>query len=104
MLREFVSLRRVLVSAAVLLALASAPALADDIFTTDGHKFTGRIVAEDKSGVTLQMSSGGISLRKKFALNQIKSIAREAREGPGYYPLPIVGGIGREVTAADFRE
>src|SRR3954454_24866843 len=85
--------------------LAAEPHLrADDVFTTDGHKFSGRIVAQDKSGVTLQMSSGGISLRKKFAPAQIKSIAREVREGPVYYPLPIIVGIGREVTADALRE
>src|SRR5256885_10148539 len=92
-----------LLSLCILLTALAAPVLADQVITKDGRSQTGRIVSEDGSGVTLDIQSGGLVMRKKIPAAQIKSISREVRDGPGYYPLPIIGVIGKDVTAEAFR-
>jgi ClpP class serine protease len=91
-------------TARVAFAVASVLATAcfgDQLVKNDGSTLTGKVVAEQKDTVTFETYSGGMTLRQKIARAQIKSIARDVREGPGYCVLPVVGRIGKDVLARD---
>jgi ATP-dependent protease ClpP protease subunit len=84
---------------ALLLGLAALPALADTIETVDGKTITGRILEQTPAALTVEVRTDGMSFRRKIPTARVKQITREAAEGPGYYPLPISGEIGADVTA-----
>ena len=87
-----------------LLALSalSPTAIADAIVKTDGSRLEGRVISEDANAVTFETQSGGITMKQKIARAKIRSIEREVREGPGYCAIPLIGGIGEEVTFEAF--
>jgi hypothetical protein len=84
---------------ALLLGLVALPALADTIETDDGKTITGRVLEQTAAAVTVEVRTDGMSFRRKIPAARVKRIARDAAEGPGYYPLPISGEIGTDVTA-----
>jgi hypothetical protein len=87
------------VTALSVVFLASPSSFADRIVKSDGRVLDGRIVAEDQNSVTIESSLSGMTIRQRILKNQLKSVEREVLEGPGYCPLPIVGGIGGDITA-----
>ena len=89
-----------LVFAALAAALSiPAPCAADTLTKTNGQTLTGRVISDDKDAVVFEVNLGGMSMRQRVPRNQVKSLQKEVREGPGYVALPIHGEIGVEVTA-----
>ena len=95
---------RLAVVACVAVLFSAAALRGDVIVRTDGTRLSGRIVAETKDAVTLETTSGGISLRQKIARANIRAVERPLREGPAYCAVPIVGVIGEDVTARDLED
>src|SRR3954451_10161468 len=89
------------VSFSILSLLLAGAVRGDELVKADGSVLKGKLVAEQKDSVTFESHSGGITLRQKIARSHVKSITREAKEGPGYCPLPIVGVIGQDVLSRD---
>ena len=69
-----------ILAAIVLLALTSAPALADKITTIGGITHEGVIVRENNSYIVIKVNSDGEEVTKVFFLTEIKSIERGPAE------------------------
>ena len=102
---------RVLVAGCVIAAVA-AGAEADKITRKDGSILTGKIISEDERTVTLEMVRYGAKIVIDVPRSKIHEIVRRKEPvapvpttqpdpeptGPTYYPIPIIGEIGVEVT------
>jgi len=105
-------------SAAILLGSAGTLS-ADKVIWKDGTEVTGRIVSRDDKSIVLAMPEYGPDVRVTIPLAEVQAVIQD---GPGaqtpaapaatstpapgekrYYPLPIVGEIGTEVTADTFK-
>jgi len=108
---------RLLLAGCVIAAVA-AGAEADKITRKDGSILTGKIISEDERTVTLEMVRYGAKIVVDVPRSKIHEIVRRkeavaptpttkpapAPIGPTYYPIPIVGEIGVEVTARLLRQ
>jgi ATP-dependent protease ClpP protease subunit len=83
---------------------AVVPASADTLEKKDGSVMEGRVIAETSDVVTFEVSNGGITFRQRVPRAQVRAVRREVREGPGFCTIPLVGEIGAEVKADDFRD
>jgi len=97
-------MRRFPVIAAAFLMGFALIARADTLERTNGQRLDGRVLAETADTVTFEVNSAGISFTQRIPRAQIRSIAREVREGPGYCAIPLIGDIGVEVTASALRQ
>src|SRR5258706_9489593 len=96
---------RTSLSASVLVFfLAVTPASADTLEKKDGSVLQGRVIAETSDIVTFEVSSGGITFRQRIPRAQVRAVQRDVREGPGFCTIPLIGEIGAEVKADDFRD
>lgn len=115
---------RIHLLALLVVAFVAFPALADKVVRKDGTEITGVIVSENATTVVIQVSRGGAIMRYPVERSAIASVKRTpiatrpatqpatrptdtaptTPPGPGYYPLPIIGEIGIDVTAATLRE
>ena len=108
---------------ALLTLLLTSPAFADKVHKKDGTEITGTIVSETATTVVIQVTRGGAIMKYPIERTAIASVERTpagaatrpatqpatkpaelAPAGPGYYPLPVIGEIGTDVTAATLRE
>ncbi len=90
---------------ALLIGLGAAAAVRGDTLTkTNGEVLSGKLISEDDKSVLFEAHMEGLIARVHIARSDIKTLQREATAGPGYYPLPIEGEIGTEVTAAILEE
>jgi len=107
--RQFLSLTIVCGIAVVLLGIRTI-CIADTLILKDGRKLDGRLVSEDDHAITFEFKQAGASLRARYLKTKVQSVTTERREGPSYYPLPIIGPIGSDrssqtyVTADSFRK
>jgi hypothetical protein len=100
-----------------------SPTLADKVLKKDGTAINGTIVSETATTVVIQVTRGGAIMKYPIERTAIASVERTpavtatrpatqpatkpaetAPAGPGYYPLPVIGEIGTDVTAATLRE
>ncbi len=104
--------------AAMLLAGAGVSS-ADKVIYKDGTEATGRIISQDAKSVVLQMPKYGANVRLSIPTADIRAVVMDGGEAKApaapavtsaptpdekrYYPLPIVGEIGKEVTADIFK-
>src|SRR5258706_5017454 len=96
---------RFIVSGGVLVCLlAVGPAGADTLEKKDGSVMQGRVIAETPDAVTFEVSNGGITFRQRIPRAQVRAVQREVLEGPGFCTIPLIGDIGPEVKADDFRD
>lgn len=85
---------------ALLFMLATATAGADVLTTTSGRKMSGAVVAEDAHSITFEIRSAGMAMREVFRRSEVASIVKPREiTGTSYFEIPIMGMIGREVTA-----
>jgi len=89
---------------AVLLGTVTGIARADEVVRTDGKVVRGRIVSETPDALVLEVQSAGLAMRQRVPRALVKSISREAREGPGYCVVPIRGELGMAVTPEALRD
>ncbi len=104
--------------AAGAVALWAGAASADVVTRKDGTVLTGRIIAEDDREIRLQMDRYGAKVIVNIPRKDVQSIVRREEAphtrpaptpatepaGPAYYPLPIVGTLGIEVTGKLLRQ
>ena len=89
--------------AVTLLALA-APVSADHVVLQNGREFDGEVVAESDRTLTLEMFvPPGYTLGRTFEKAAIKTLVRPPREGEPYVLVPLIGQIGKDVTADALR-
>src|SRR6185503_11580035 len=89
--------------AAAFLLSSALIARADTLEKTSGQRLDGRVIAETTDTVTFEVVSGGITFTQKVPRAQIKSLQREIRLGPGYCAIPLIGEVGIEITAKEFK-
>ena len=89
--------------AALVTSLLALSATADQIERTDGRVVKGRIIQETKDEITIEARSGDLMVTQRVKRANIRSIQRDARQGPGYCVIPIEGAIGDQVTPQALR-
>jgi len=72
---------------------------ADRFMLHDGRIIEGEVIAEDDVKLTVETSiQGSTFISQRLSKSQIKTWFKPVREGPSYVTIPIIGGIGDDVT------
>jgi len=89
---------------AALVAGAGGPARGDTLIKNSGEQLNGKVISEDDKSILYEVHMEGLVARVTVPLGEIRTLQRDTIAGPGYYPLPIEGEIGSEVTAASLED
>lgn len=87
---------------AAILVGAGSPVAADTLILKSGRSLSGRVISETDESVTFEWSIDGSTIRTTYPRSRIDKVEREVREGPSFYPLPIIGSIGQDLNAKYF--
>jgi hypothetical protein len=101
-------LRRALtISCTALLVVAGAlaSARADRVVMDDGRTMQCRIVAQDDRTITIEVDAAGSTISRRLDRSKVHSMQADPRDAAAadYVTVPVIGRIGRDVTAAAFR-
>lgn len=81
---------------------------ADTLVTKDGRERQGTVISDDGTTIVFEVGAHGATMRQRFSKDEVQHVRRDDTSGPSYYPLPIIGTIGKNdagelfVTAESF--
>lgn len=83
----------------------ASPTSADRFVLTNGQKIEGEVTAEDDRALTIEIDTpqAGVGLTRRLDKAQVKTWYRPSREGASYVVIPVLGVIGRDMTATALR-
>ncbi len=106
-----------ILTAALLVITATAPLHADKIVLKDGQTFVGRVISQDKNGVSFEWNWRGKKTLMTYKTNEVKQVLvdepaapskkaeaqsvsqeKDADGGATYFIIPIKGTFGVEIT------
>jgi hypothetical protein len=89
------------------LAMLAAPngTRADQVVMSDGRKMQCRIVAQDEKTLTIEVEAAGSLVTQRIDRSNVRSTQVDPQNAAAidYVTVPVIGRIGRDVTAAAFR-
>src|SRR5689334_14030932 len=90
------------------LALLAAPpsaARADQVVMNDGRTMQCSIVTQDEKTITIEVEAAGSVVTQRLDRSKVRSMQMDPQNAAAadYVTVPVIGRIGKDVTAAAFR-